>query len=72
MLTLSLLFKGDEISEVRLPNGKQPHISPHTTDHYEMEASLNTSAQIWDLYHKEYTVNCCVHICNMVNDLVYR
>lgn len=46
MLKLSLLFKRDEISEVQLPNGKQPHISPRTTDHYEKEVSLNTSAHI--------------------------
>lgn len=45
-LNSSLLFKRDEISEAQLSNGKQPHISPYTTDQYEMEVSLNTSTHL--------------------------
>lgn len=46
VFSLSLLFQRDEISEVQLANGKQPHVSPYTTDRYEMEVSLNASAHI--------------------------
>lgn len=46
MFKLSLLLKRDEMSEVQLANGKQPHVSPYACDQYEMEVSLNTSAHI--------------------------
>lgn len=48
ILTISVLIKRDEISEVQLPNGKQLHLSPYPTDHYEMEVSLNTSTYIYN------------------------
>lgn len=43
MFKWSLLFKRDEMSDIQLANGKQPHVSPYTSDQYETEVSLNTT-----------------------------